>query len=146
MNRKILFLVMCCILMFAQVSFAEVKIGIVDIQSIVNRSESVQALKREHAAQLQSLNSIVTEAQNEIAKECDPKKIVELQDKYNTEFNRKKEIIDNQYQTKLTEIENCIRRDIAESAKKYCYDFVAAKSVVFYGGEDITELVAKDIH
>ena len=146
MKKKNLLFVMCCILMFAQVSFAEVKIGIVDIQSIVNRSESVQTLKREHTAQIQSLNSIITEAQNEIAKECNPQKIVELQDKYNAEFNRRKEIIDNQYQARLTEIENCIRRDIAESAKKYCYDFVAAKSVVFYGGEDITELVAKDIH
>ena len=96
---------MCCIFMFAQVSFAECKIGVVDIQELVNKSPSVQELKREHNSQIESLNSIVTEAQNAIAKECDPKKIIELQDKYNNEFNQRKNSIDKQYQAKLTILE-----------------------------------------
>lgn len=145
MKNKNLFLVMCCILMFAQISFAQEKIGIVDIQALVNKSEAVQTLKTEHTEQIKSLNGIISEAQNAIAKECDPQKIVELQDKYNAEFNRQKDDIDRQYQAKLNEIENSIRKDIEESAKKHCYDFVIAKSVVFYGGEDITDIVAKDI-
>ena len=145
MNKIKIGLIMCCILMFAQIGFAGEKIGIVDIQAIVNKSSAVKALKQEHSSQLQSLNSIVTEAQNAIAKETDPQRIVASQDKYNNDFNNRKNIIDKQYQTKLSSIENSIRRDIIESAKKNKYDFVVAKSVVFYGGDDITELVSKDI-
>ena len=131
--------------MFAQVGFASEKIGVVDIQKIVCNSCAVKALKQEHNAELESLNAIVTEAQNAIAKETDPQKIVELQDKYNSEFNRKKEIIDSRYQSKLEQIEESLRCDIAASAKKNNYDFVVAKNVVFYGGDDITDLVSKDI-
>ena len=145
MNKIKIGLIMCCILMFAQIGFAGEKIGIVDIQAIVNKSSAVKALKQEHSSQLQSLNSIVTEAQNAIAKETDPQRIVALQDKYNNDFNNRKNIIDKQYQTKLSSIENSIRRDIIESAKKNKYDLEIAKSVVFYGGDDITELVSKDI-
>ena len=145
MNTKSFILTMCCILMFSQIGFAGERIGIVDIQSIVSNSGAVKALKQEHSAKLQSLNAIITEAQNALANENDPQKIIMLQDKYNTEFNRKKEIIDNQYQTKLSEIEAQLKRDITESARKNNYDIVIAKSVVFYGGEDITDLISKDI-
>lgn len=138
-------LTMCCVLMFSQIGFAEDKIGVVDIERIVSRSSAVQQLKNEHASQIQSLNAIVTNAQNAISKETDPQKIVLLQDQYNAEFNRKKESIDNQYKTRLSDLENKLRRDIMESAKKNNYDFVIAKSVMFCGGEDITDLVSKDI-
>ncbi len=143
-NTKII-LTMCCVLMFSQLGFASEKIGVVDIQEIVSRSSAVQQLKNEHSSQIQSLNTIVTNAQNAISKETDPQKIVILQDKYNAEFNRKKEAIDNQYKTRLSDLENKLRRDIIESAKKNNYDIVIAKSVMFYGGEDITDLVSKDI-
>ena len=137
--------ILCCILMFAQVGFASEKIGVVDIQALVNRSSAVNALKREHSEQLKSLSAIVTEAQNAIAKETDPQKIVMLQDKYNAEFNCKKDFIDSQYRSKLSAIEDSLKRDIISSAKKNNYDFVVAKSVVFYGGDDITEIVAQDL-
>ena len=136
---------LCCVLIFAQIGFAQEKIGVVDIQSIVNRSSEVQALKREHMAQTEALNKIVNEAQNVIAAENDPHKIVMLQDKYAAEFNRKKEALDKQYSLKLSGIEARLKREIIESAKKNKYDIVLAKNVVFYGGEDITDIVLKDI-
>ena len=134
-----------CILMFSQIGFASERIGIIDIQKIVNNSSAVRALKQEHNLQIQSLNKIVLDAQNAIAQEKDPQKIILLQDKYNNEFNIKKEMIDKQYTTRLSTIENQLKQDIYESAKKHNYDYVFAKSVVFYGGEDITELISKDI-
>lgn len=140
-----IFFIFCCVLTFSQISFASEKIGVVDIQALVNSSESVKALKNEHNAQLESLNSIITEAQNAIAQENDPQKIVMLQDKYNSEFNKRKEIIENQYKAKLTSLEESIRNDIVAGAKKNNYDIVIAKSVIFSGGEDITELILKDI-
>ena len=136
---------MCCILMFAQVSFASDKIGVIDIKSLVSKSDAVKELKQEHSSQLQSLNTLITEAQNAIANENDPQKIVMLQDKYNSEFKRRKEIIENNYQNRLSVLEENLRQDIIKSAKKHDYDIVIAKSVMFVGGEDITDLVAKDI-
>ena len=137
--------VMCCILMFAQVGFASDKIGVVDIQTLVEKSEAVKSLKLAHNSKLQSLNSIINEAQNAIAKETDPREIVMLQDKYNAEFNRKKESIDNEYRAQLSSIEKDLRHDIINSAKKHNYDIVVAKSVIFFGGDDITDLISKDI-
>lgn len=137
--------IICCVLMFAQVSFAQDKIGVVDIQTIVNNSNEVKALKYEHNTQIQSLNKIITEAQNAIAKESDPQKIVALQDKYANEFNKKKEFIDNQYSSRLSVIETKLKNEILESAKRNNYDIVLAKNVVFYGGEDITDIISRDI-
>ena len=137
--------VMCCILMFAQVGFASDKIGVVDIQTLVSSSNAVKMLKQEHSSQIAALSSIINEAQDAISKETDPQKIITLQDKYNAEFNRRKELIDEQYKTRLSAVENSLRHDILESAKKHNYDFVIAKNVVFCGGEDITELVKQDL-
>lgn len=145
MNYFKLFLSVFCVLIFAQVGFAQEKICVVDIQEVVNNSSEVQALKREHSAQIESLNKIVTEAQNAIAAETDPKRIVMLQDRYTAEFNRKKETINRQYDAKLAVIEAKLRRNISESAKKNKYDVVLAKNMVFYGGEDITKIILKDI-
>lgn len=145
MKQFKIFAVICCVLMFAQVSFALDKVGVVDIQTIVNNSSEVKALKSEHNTQIQSLNKIVMEAQNAIAKESDPQKIVALQDKYASEFNRKKEFIDSQYSSRLSVIESKLKNEILESAKKNNYDIVLAKNVVFYGGEDITDIVSRDI-
>ena len=137
--------VLCCVFMFVQISFASEKIGVIDIQKIVNNSSQVQMLKQEHQAQIQSLNQIITEAQNAIAQEKDPQKIIILQDKYNNEFNTKKDAIDKQYSSRLSTIEAKLKQEIYESAKKHDYDYVFAKSVVFYGGDDITDLISKDI-
>lgn len=145
MNKVRLIISFCCVLMFAQIGFAKDKIGVVDIQTIVNNSSEVRALKNERTSQMNALNKIVTDAQNAIAKENDPQKIIQLQDRYTSEFNNKKESIDRQYAQKLSAIESRLNTQIGESAKKNGYDYVFAKSVVFRGGDDITSLVSKDI-
>ena len=143
-HLKIISLI-CCILLFAQVGFAKDRIGVVDIQRIVNHSSEVQILKQQHNAQLEELNKIISNAQSAIANETDAQKIVMLQDKYNNEFNVKKNCIDNEYTTKLNCIEEKLRAEIIASAKKNNYDLVLAKNTVFYGGDDITDIVLKDI-
>ena len=146
MLKNKLIMSFCCVLMFSQIGFASEKIGVVDIQSLVNNSSAVRTLKQERANQLEALNKIVTEAQSAIAKENDPQKIIQLQDRYTMEFNNKKDAIDREYSQKLSAIESRLNSQISESAKRNNYDYVFAKSVVFQGGEDITSLIAKDIH
>lgn len=145
MDKVRLIISFCCVLMFAQIGFAKEKIGVVDIQTIVNNSSEVRALKNERSCQMEALNRIVTDAQNAISKENDPQKIIQLQDRYTSEFNCKKESIDRDYSQKLSAIESRLNKQICESAEKNGYDYVFAKSVVFRGGDDITSLVSKDI-
>ena len=139
---KKLLLLSCCILLFSQVSFAECNIAVVDLQKVVDNSAQVKTLKNERSAKIKELNGIITKAQEEIAKQTDTKKIVEIQDKYTNQFNSKKTEIDKMYATKLSEIESQIKSEIAKKAQKDGYEFVFAKSVVLYGGKDITSEIS----
>ncbi len=139
--KKIL-LSTCCILMFSQVSFAECNIAVVDLQKVVDNSAQVKTLKNEHSAKIKELNGIITKAQEEIAKQTDTKKIVEIQDKYTNQFNSKKAEIDKMYAAKLAGIESQIKSEIEKKAQKDGYEFVFAKSVVLYGGKDITSEIS----
>ena len=142
---KKLLLLSCCILLFSQVSFAECNIAVVDLQKVVDNSAQVNTLKNERSAKIKELNGIITKAQEEIAKQTDTKKIVEIQDKYTNQFNSKKAEIDKMYATKLSEIESQIKSEIAKKAQKDGYEFVFAKSVVLYGGKDITSEISKTV-
>ena len=135
---KKIFIALTCVLMFSQVSFAECNIAVVDLQKVVDNSAQVRTLKNEHTAKIKELNGIITKAQEEIAKQTDTKKIVEIQDKYTNQFNNKKSEIDKIYSSKLANIEAQIKTEIEKKAKADGYDFVFAKSVSLYGGKDIT--------
>ena len=139
--KKIIFSI-ACVLLFSQVSFAECNIAVVDLQKVVDNSAQVKTLKNEHTAKIKELNGIVTKAQEEIAKQTDTKKIVEIQDKYTNQFNNKKAEIDKIYTSKLANIETQIQSEIEKKAKADGYDFVFAKSVALYGGKDITKEIS----
>lgn len=139
--KKIIFSI-SCILLFSQVSFAECNIAVVDLQKVVDNSAQVKTLKNEHTAKIRELNGIITKAQEEIAKQTDTKKIVEIQDKYTNQFNNKKAEIDKIYSSKLANIETQIQSEIEKKAKTDGYDFVFAKSVALYGGKDITNEIS----
>ena len=135
---KKIFIALTCVLMFSQVSFAECNIAVVDLQKVVDNSAQVRTLKNEHTAKIKELNGIITKAQEEIAKQTDTKKIVEIQDKYTNLFINIKSEIDKIYSSKLANIEAQIKTEIEKKAKADGYDFVFAKSVALYGGKDIT--------
>lgn len=139
---KKIFIALTCVLMFSQISFAECNIAVVDLQKVVDNSAQVKTLKNEHTAKIKELNGIITKAQEEIAKQTDTKKIVEIQDKYTNQFNNKKSEIDKIYSSKLANIETQIKSEIEKKAKADGYDFVFAKSVALYGGKDITSEIS----
>lgn len=113
-------------------------IAVVDLQKIVSNSNQVKQLKREHSAKMEELNKIIVNARGEISNETDSAKILMLEDKYTKEFNDKKSALDAEYERKLTNIEKNIKNEIAKKAQKDNYDYVFAKSVLLYGGKDIT--------
>ena len=140
---KKIFIALTCVLMFSQVSFAECNIAVVDLQKVVDNSAQVKTLKNEHTAKIKELNGIITKAQEEIAKQTDTKKIVEIQDKYTNQFNNKKSEIDKIYSSKLANIETQIKSEIEKKAKADGYDLVLSKGIVLFGGNDITSEIIK---
>lgn len=137
MKKNLLILSLLSILS-TNISFAEENIAVVDLQKLVNSSGQVKQLKQEHSKKLSELDKIIVNARGEISNEKDPAKVLLLEDKYMNEFNNKKEALENDYNTKLETIEKNIKNEIAKKAQKDSYTHVFAKSVVLYGGKDIT--------
>ena len=117
---------------------AEDDIAVVDLQKIVSGSNQVKQLKQEHAKKMEELNKIIVNARGEISNETDSAKILQLEEKYTKEFNTKKTALENDYNSRLSSIEKNIKEEIAKKAKAENYDYVFAKSVLLYGGKDIT--------
>lgn len=119
--------------------FAETQVAVVDLQKIVSNSAQVKQLKQEHAKKMEELNKIIINARGEIANESDENKIVKIEEKYTNEFNSKKSSLEKEYNNRLASIEKNIKEEITKKAQKDNYDYVFAKSVLLYGGKDITE-------
>ena len=122
-------------------AFADDSIAVVDLQKIVSNSSQVKLLKLERENKLKDLEKIIEQARNEISKTNDSSKILQLEDKYTKEFNNKKEALEKDYNTRLSNIEKNIKDEVGNQAKKEGYDIVIAKSVVLYGGNDITDKI-----
>lgn len=121
------------------------KIAVVDVQSVVNSSSQVQALKKEQQAKTKEIVAFVEKARKDVAATTDVKKKQALEDKYNKELAAKKNAMDKNYATKLTAIDSSISKQIEAQAKAGGYDIVLAKGVVLYGGSDITDAVKKAV-
>ena len=128
---------------FATSSPGEYKVAVVDVQKVVSSSKQVNALKAEQRTKIEELTKFINTARAEVGKETDPVKRKALEDKYNKELQTKKDAIDKSYAAKLTSIDNSISTQIATKAKADGYDLVLAKSVILYGGKDITNEIAK---
>ena len=117
---------------------AEDSVAVVDLQKIVSNSSQVKQLKQEHAKKMEELNKIIINARGAISNETDNEKIIQLEEKYTNEFNTKKAALERDYNSKLDAIEKNIKSEIENKAKRDKYDYVFAKSVLLYGGKDIT--------
>ena len=142
--KKTLFL-FSIIFLSANLVFADDKIAVVDLQQIVSNSAQVKQLKQEHNKKIADLDKIIINARGEISNEKDPAKVLLLEDKYMKEFNTKKDALERDYNNRLSSIEKNIKNEITKKAQKDGYDYVFAKSVVLYGGKDITNELAGSI-
>ena len=136
--KKSVFVILLSFFLASSFAQAEDSIAVVDLQKIVSNSSAVKQLEREHEKKLDELNKIIINARGAIANETDNTKIIQLEDKYTHEFNAKKTALESEYNSKLASIEKNIRDEIEKKAKRDNYDYVFAKSVLLYGGKDIT--------
>ena len=121
------------------------KVAVVDTTKIIANSSSVKALKAEQENKIKTMQSTIEKARAEIAKETDPVKIAQLEEKYRNEINQQKIALDTNYNKRLNQIDSEIRNKVVEKAKGMNYNLVLPKDVVFFGGDDITDISAKDI-
>ena len=138
MKKQILFLIITMIAVQNYIFAAEHSVAVVDLQKLVSNSSQVKQLKQEHSKKMDELNKIIVNARGAIANETDSAKILQLAENHTKEFNAKKQALEKDYNTKLSNIEKNIQAEITKKAQNDKYDYVFAKSVVLYGGKDIT--------
>lgn len=151
--KKSFYIIAVAILAFAigystnnsAVSDTTPKVAVVDAGAIISNSSSVKSLKAEQEKKVSEMQKTLENARAEIAKESDPAKISELQEKYRKQINDQKLALDNDYNSRMTKIDGEIKAVITEKAKAMNYDLVLPKNIVFFGGDDITDLIAKEI-
>ena len=121
------------------------KVAIVNVQQVVEASAQVQELKKEQQAKMQDLQKWITTVRADVAKQPTQDAKDKLIKKYDSEFARKQDVIRKEYTAKLQEIDKAISTVITEEAQAEGYDLVLTKSIVLFGGEDITDAVAKKV-
>ena len=121
------------------------KVAVVDVQKVVASSSQVKALKEDQKKKRQELINFVQKAKSEVAAEADATKKKSLEDKYNKELNTRKAAIDNDYVQSSEQIDKTISSAISSTAKDKGYNLVLSKSVVLYGGEDISAEVSANV-
>lgn len=151
-TKKISFLFICLVAFALGYSINNIaisdtapKIAVVDVQKIVTNSSQVKQLKTAQEKKILEMQKTIEQAQNEISKEKDPAKVTALEEKYRNQINNQKVALDKEYNDKLTKIDSDIRAIVIEKAKSLNYSLVLPKNMVFYGGDDITDVIAKDI-
>ena len=134
----------CALLMGCSAALADTgKVGIVDVPKIVSSSTQVQKLKDERNKKMTELSKWIETAKKDIDKQKTDAEKQKLVKKYDAELAKKREANDKDYSQKLINIDNNISQTISTYAKNNGYDVILAKTVVLYGGTDITDEIIK---
>ena len=121
------------------------KIGVIDLSKVVTSSKQVSNLKAQRAKKNAEMQNFIATAQKKVNNEKDPNKKAALVKKFEKDLTAMKNSTDKNYTKSLAEIDNSISKTIETESKKAGYDIVFAKSVVLYGGTDITNTIVKAV-
>lgn len=121
------------------------RVAVIDASQIIANSSAVKALKADQQKQVSEIEKTLEKAKSEISKETDAVKVAALQEKYRKQINEQKLALDNDYNSRMTKIDGDIKAVIIEKSRNLNYDLVLPKSIVFFGGDDITDLIAKEV-
>lgn len=150
MKNNIWFIIACVLVFFvgynindAAVSFPRYKVAVVDVSTILTSSPEIQSLKQSQDKKMEELNTLISKAQNEIVNETDKNKALQMETNYRKEIEQKKLDMDEEYNSKITVINNKIKSMISTEAKKSNYNLVLPTGMVISGGDDITNDIVK---
>lgn len=150
MKNNIWFIIACILVFFvgynindAAVSFPRYKVAVVDVSTILTSSPEIQSLKQSQDKKMEELNTLISKAQNEIVNESDKNKALQMETNYRKEIEQKKLDMDEEYNSKITVINNKIKSMISTEAKKSNYNLVLPTGMVISGGDDITNDIVK---
>lgn len=150
MKNNIWFIIACVLVFFvgynindAAVSFPRYKVAVVDVSTILTSSPEIQSLKQSQDKKMEELNTLISKAQNEIVNESDKNKALQMVTNYRKEIEQKKLDMDEEYNSKITVINNKIKSMISTEAKKSNYNLVLPTGMVISGGDDITNDIVK---
>lgn len=121
------------------------KIAVVDTAKIISNSSSAKSIKEVQQRKMQEMRSTLEKARQEISKETDSAKAAKLEEKYREDINKQKLALDTEYNRQISSLEKEIKSTISEKAKNMNYAIVLPKDIVFFGGDDITDIIAKEI-
>ncbi len=121
------------------------KIGIVDVQMLVNRTPSVLALREEQQQQNIALQQWVNSVNAQIAQELNQANRNYMTQQYQLELNQRQQMLQVEYAQKVQSIDAELSKLIADVAQKEGCDYVFAKGIVVFGGTDITEKVTAEL-
>ncbi len=118
-------------------------VAVVNIDKLLNSSSQVAALKKEQKTKANELKSWLKTAQADVDKQKTPQAKQAMRAKYEKELMNKRAANNKAFSNKLASIDSSITKTVSQYAKAKGYPIVIAKSVVIYGGTDITSEVAK---
>jgi Skp family chaperone for outer membrane proteins len=120
-------------------------IAVIDVNKVVSQSSQVMALKKEQNLKMEELQKWLEVAKADVDKQQTAEGKAKLVKKYDADYAKKQQAIQKDYTTKLQSIDKDITSVITKEAEEKGYEVVLAKGVVLYGGDDITNTIAKKI-
>lgn len=118
-------------------------IAVVNVEKVLNSSSQVASLKKEQQKKAADLKNWLKNAQADVDKQSTPQGKQTMRAKYEKELASRREANNKSFSTQLAAIDKSVTNTITQYAKSKGYPIVIAKSVVIYGGTDITADVAK---
>ena len=118
-------------------------IAVVNVDKILNSSAQVSALKKDQEKKALELKNWIKTAQDDVDKQTTPQAKQATRVKYEKQLAAKREANNKAFASRLATIDKSVTNTISNYAKAKGYPVVIAKSVVIYGGTDITSEVSK---
>ena len=125
---------------------AVTNVAVVDVAKLIESSDKVKSLKAEQAKNMEDLTKLAESAKADIEKQSTSENKEKLAKKYQETINQRRQTNAENYAKKLAIIDKDVDNLVKQKAKASEYKLILAKSSVLYGGEDITEELAKEIN
>ena len=122
-------------------AFAEQKIGLVDMEKILNSYDKAKAVQADLQANQEELQKMLTDAKKQIDNAKSDKDKEKLQQEMADKITQKSKTFKENFTQKWEVVESNVLSTIKQVADSEDYTLVMDKQSVIAGGEDITDKV-----